>query len=209
MAKQSPFLPSMAAGCGGESKRQRCASSQHDLGRIWPVGAWVAQRSESSHFIRRITDGVIAENQGKARGAGDLRVALFPSKHSRVRIPSPALTAQKWPALPPTRRPTSKVHPFFAGSEHTLWPFRSTPSGSPNRSIPPARSRPSSRQRTALLVPSSKHTTAGSKRWRPARYHPTDPANSYSLCSGTAGESQNRRSGGSATCLLNRRPPGW
>jgi hypothetical protein len=49
---------------------------------------------EASHFIRQVTDGVIAENQGKARGAGDLRVALFPSKDSRVRIPSPALKAK-------------------------------------------------------------------------------------------------------------------
>jgi len=43
-----------------------------------------------SHFIRRNIDGVIAENQGEARGAGELRVVLFASKHSRVRIPSPA-----------------------------------------------------------------------------------------------------------------------
>ena len=80
-------------------------------------------REMGSHFIRRNTDGVIAENQGKARPPGDLRVALFPSKHSRVRIPSPALEAECGPARPPTRRPTSRVHPFFGGSEHTLWPF--------------------------------------------------------------------------------------
>ena len=33
--------------------------------------------------------------------AGDLRVALFPSKHSRVRIPSPALTAKDKTLRPP------------------------------------------------------------------------------------------------------------
>ena len=62
-------------------------------GGIGPASASRANRSEVSRFIRRVTDGVIAENQGKARSAGDLRVVLFPSKHSRVRIPSPALEA--------------------------------------------------------------------------------------------------------------------
>ena len=70
-------------------------------GGIGPASASRANRSEVSHFIRRITDGVIAENQGKARGAGDLRVALFPSKDSRVRIPSPAHTANSKTIRPP------------------------------------------------------------------------------------------------------------
>jgi len=58
-------------------------------------------RAELSRFIRRVTHGVIAENQGKARGAGELRVALFPSKDPRVRIPSPALTARNKIIRPP------------------------------------------------------------------------------------------------------------
>ena len=72
-----------------------------------------ANRVELRRFIRRIGDGVIAENQGKARLGGDLRVALFPSKHSRVRIPSPALEAEYRIAQPPTGRPTSRANPFF------------------------------------------------------------------------------------------------
>jgi len=59
------------------------------------VTARGTNRSVLSLFIRRIADGVIAENQGKARGAGELRVTLFPSKHSRVRIPSPALAVKR------------------------------------------------------------------------------------------------------------------
>jgi len=46
-----------------------------------PTRACRATRAEVSHFIRRISDGVIAENHGKAREAGELRVTLFPSKH--------------------------------------------------------------------------------------------------------------------------------
>ena len=61
---------------------------------VQPLFSCRVTRAESSHSIRRVTDGVIAGIQGQARGAGDLRVALFPSKHSRVRIPSPALTAK-------------------------------------------------------------------------------------------------------------------
>jgi len=105
-------------------------------GGIGPANASRANRSEVSLFIRRITDGIIARIQGKARGAGELRVALFPSKHSRVRIPSPALEAEYRAARHPIGRPTSKVQPCFAGSEDTLWPFRLPPSGSLNRSMP-------------------------------------------------------------------------
>ena len=73
------------------------------------MGARCATRAQLSHFIRRISDGVIAETQAKARGVGELRVALFPSKHSRVRppgpsgqgIPSPALTATNKRIRPP------------------------------------------------------------------------------------------------------------
>ena len=54
-----------------------------------------------SRFIRRINDGVIAENQRKTRPSGDLRVTLFPSKDSRVRIPSPAHTANSKTIRPP------------------------------------------------------------------------------------------------------------
>jgi len=74
--------------------RQQSISGQQHAGRIGPASARRANRSETSRFIRRIANGVIAENQGKTRNAGFLRVALFPSKHSRVRIPSPALTAK-------------------------------------------------------------------------------------------------------------------
>jgi hypothetical protein len=59
------------------------------------------ETSKGRRFIRRITDGAITENQAKARGAGDVRVALFPSKHSRVRIPSPALEANNKTIRPP------------------------------------------------------------------------------------------------------------
>ena len=58
----------------------------------------------------------------------DLRVVRFPSKHSRVRIPSPALRAECHAARPLTRRPTSKADPSFGGSEQTPWPVRLTPS---------------------------------------------------------------------------------
>ena len=68
---------------------------------VQPLFSCPANRSEVSRFIRQFTDGVSAENQGKARGAGDLRVALFPSKHSRVRIPSPAQTARNKDIRPP------------------------------------------------------------------------------------------------------------
>jgi hypothetical protein len=72
----------------------------------------VAIRYES--LVRRFGDDAIARTQGKARGAGDLRIILYPSKHSRVRpppglslegrqaagqgIPSPALTAKNKPS---------------------------------------------------------------------------------------------------------------
>jgi len=92
--------------------------------------------SLAGRFIRRNIDGVIVENQGKTRRAGDLRVTLFPSKYSRVRIPSPALEADYIAARSPTRRPTLKVRPCFGGSEETPWPFRFPPSDPPNRSMP-------------------------------------------------------------------------
>jgi len=62
-------------------------------------------RAGMSRFIRRITDGVIAENQGKARGAGELRVAPFPSKYSRVRPPRPRARKSRHPLLKPNTRP--------------------------------------------------------------------------------------------------------
>ncbi len=89
-----------------------------------PPTAQQKSRARRVALFRRIGAHVIAENQGKARHAGELRVALFPSKHSRVRIPSPALIAEHKYCRPPTRRPTSKANPFFGGSEHTLWPYR-------------------------------------------------------------------------------------
>jgi len=63
-----------------------------------------ATRARLSHSIRRITDGVIAENQGKARWAGELRVALFPSKDSRVRPPGPRAWESRHPLLQPITR---------------------------------------------------------------------------------------------------------
>ena len=68
-----------------------------------------ANCSELCRSTRRVTDGAVAENQGKARHPGDLRVTLFPSKHSRVRppgpsgqgIPSPAHTASNRTIRPP------------------------------------------------------------------------------------------------------------
>jgi len=93
---------------------------------VQPLFSCRVTRAESSHFIRRITDGVIAENQGKARGTGELRVALFPSKHPRVRIPSPALTAKikrNWPPIGGRLRlkvtyPLSKDSPAHASPIH-------------------------------------------------------------------------------------------
>jgi len=139
-------------------------------GGIGPANASRANRSEVSLFIRRITDGIIARIQGKARGAGELRVALFPSKHSRVRIPSPALEAEYRAVRPPTRRPTSKVNPFFGGSGRTLWPVRLPQSDSPKCSMPQrtavsrqavdSSSRPGTRQ-----LCQAQHTTADSISW--------------------------------------------
>jgi hypothetical protein len=57
-----------------------------------------------SRSIRRNIDGVIAENQGKARGAGELRVTLFPSKHSRVRPPGPRARKSRHPLSKPETR---------------------------------------------------------------------------------------------------------
>jgi len=70
-------------------------------GGKFSVSAHRATQAQVARFIRRNTDGVIAENYGKTRPPGDLRVALFPSKHSRVRIPSPALTARNKTSRPP------------------------------------------------------------------------------------------------------------
>ena len=49
----------------------------HEAERIGPASACRANRSELSRLIRRVTDGVTAENQGNARHPGDLRVDLF------------------------------------------------------------------------------------------------------------------------------------
>ena len=165
-------------------------------------------RRQPSHFIRRNTDGVIARIQGKARGTGELRVALFPSKHSRVRPPGPRAWESRHPLLeadngaarPPTRRPTSKVNPFFGGSEDTLWPVR-LPHPAHQIVLFPGAFASLIKTRIARL------THAGAARDRPnthnrrlqdeepaAQYHPNIPANSYSTCQGTAGEGQSRRS---------------
>ena len=139
MWKHASKWTSLAASQGVHSDRrmpERSLSWCHDTARIGPASARCAKRSDVSRFIRRNTDGVIVENQGKTRRAGDLRVTLFPSKYSRVRIPSPALTARNKADRLPTGRPTSRAHPLFAGSEDTLWPFRLPPSGAPNRFVP-------------------------------------------------------------------------
>ena len=189
-------------------RRQRRTSRQRDTGRIGTASACQTTRSESSRFIRRIIDGVIAENQGKARHPGDLRVALFPSKYSRVRPPGPRAWESRHPLLeadngaarPPTRRPTSKVNPFFGGSEDTLWPIR-LPHPAHQIVLFPGAFASLIKTRIARL------THAGAARDRPnthnrrlqdeepaAQYHPNIPANSYSTCQGTAGEGQSRRS---------------
>ena len=101
------------------------------------VSARYAQRSEMSRFIRRISDGVIAENQGKARGAGELRAVLFPSKHSRVRIPSPALeTFGRSIGLPFSGRDVDCNAPSMA-RVRTLTILRSISPGPPIPSMRP------------------------------------------------------------------------
>jgi len=62
------------------------------------------KRVEVRRSIRRNTDGVIAENQRETRHAGDLRVALFPSKDSRVRPPGPRAWESRHPLLQPITR---------------------------------------------------------------------------------------------------------
>ena len=106
-----------------EWRTKRTARRQRDTRGPELVTARCASRSEVSHLIRRITDGVIAENQGKARGAGDLRVALFPSKHSRVRIPSPALDAEFKAVQPPTRGQHQKCILYSEGQRTRPGPF--------------------------------------------------------------------------------------
>jgi len=56
------------------------------------------------------------------------------------------------------------MHPFFAGSEHALWPLRLP---RPAHAIAPCPSAfPSPiKTRIAPPLPSSKHTAASSKRW--------------------------------------------
>ena len=80
-------LPAVNSEFGG----QRSASYLYGAVGVRPASACRANRTELRRFIRRVTHGVIAENQRKTRRPGDLRVVPFPSKHSRVRIPSPAL----------------------------------------------------------------------------------------------------------------------
>ena len=185
-------------------------------GGKFSVSAHRATQAQVARFIRRNTDGVIAENYGKTRPPGDLRVALFPSKHSRVRIPSPALTAKK--------RGTPGLR---LGGQH--WKCILALKGQRTRSGPFAYTHPAhpiarcpgaflSLIKTGIAC----QTRAGAARAQPhtynrrppllepaAQYHPNHSANSYSTCGGTAGESQSRRSRGSGTCLLNRGPPGW
>jgi hypothetical protein len=120
-----------AANCGQHAK----GATRGQLGQQAHVCR--AKRSEESHFIRRISDGVIAENQGKARSAGDLSVALFPSKHSRVR-PPPGLSLQGRLAAgqgiqSPAPRAKNKAglrleanvasESSFPRSDAALWPF--------------------------------------------------------------------------------------
>jgi len=73
---------------------------------VQPLFSCRVARAGSSHIVRRIVDGVSVRIQGKARGAGKLRVALFPSKHSRVRLPRPQARESRHPlSQPKTRRP--------------------------------------------------------------------------------------------------------
>jgi hypothetical protein len=88
----------------GECRRKRSDRRQRNTGAPELVSPRCAKRSGVSRFIRRITDGVVAENQGKATGAGDVRVTLFPSKYSRVRPPGPRARKSRHPLSKPETR---------------------------------------------------------------------------------------------------------